>query len=333
MTLVSVLIANYNGAEVLARCVTSVLNQALPKGTEIETLVHDDASDDGSHLIAAQLLGEDKVLRSSTNLGFCQSNNRLASSARGDYLLFLNNDAWLPPDALAVLLAQAQPDHVLGLEQRDYAGKSIVDRGADLDLFLNAVPRMKLGPVGFVMGACLWIERERFFALGGFPPFLGSMAEDIYLAVANRTCGGAVRIVGDSFFAHRVGHSFGGGSSPTSGRWKTSYRRRYLSERNRLLVAVATYPSPLLLLLPVWVSLLMAEALVLAAAGSDGRNALRRVYLPALRDAARLLPVAWRARVHLRPMRQIGLLAFSRTLRWRSQKLVNVLRHGLPVFE
>ncbi len=152
----SVCIANYNGMAVLDACLDSV--RAQVGGIPVEILVHDDASDDGS---AAHLRANhpDVVLiESAENVGFCVANNRMAERAKGDYLLLLNNDAALLPDALHTLMEEARRlgrPAILGLPQYDAAGGELVDIGSLFDPFLNPVPNLdpNRDEVGMVIGA------------------------------------------------------------------------------------------------------------------------------------------------------------------------------------
>ena len=74
----------------------------------VEILVHDDASRDGSVALLREKYPQVHVLASEQNVGFCVGNNRLVAAARGDYVLLLNNDAALAPDAVRRLLEAAQ---------------------------------------------------------------------------------------------------------------------------------------------------------------------------------------------------------------------------------
>ena len=99
--LISVCVANYNGEEIIAACIQSILDQEnIPA---IEIIVHDDASTDRS-LTVIEAFESVRLIQSSENVGFCISNNRMAEKARGRFILLLNNDARLYPDALATLL-------------------------------------------------------------------------------------------------------------------------------------------------------------------------------------------------------------------------------------
>lgn len=98
VTLVTV---NYNAGDMLLNCVRSALDQAG------EIIVVDNASSDQSLAnLSAQdeLQGVVKIIRNSKNLGFAAACNIGAQAAKGDYLLFLNPDCELNPDAIQVML-------------------------------------------------------------------------------------------------------------------------------------------------------------------------------------------------------------------------------------
>lgn len=329
--LVSVCIANYNGEHLLSDCIDSVLAQRGAFDAEI--IVHDDASADASLELLRSRYPQVRVLASAENVGFCISNNRMADVATGDYLLLLNNDAALAPDALSALLAEqlrlAGPC-ILSLPQYDWETGAVVDRGCLLDPFYNPVPNLAPArqDVAYVIGACLWIERQVWQQLGGFPEWMGSIGEDLYLCSLARLHGMQVRCVEGSEYRHRQGASFGGNRA--HGGLRTTYRRRALSERNKTWVMLVCTPGrvvwPLVFL---HLGLLCAEGVVVAVLRRDARL-WREVYRPALRNM--LLPG-----VELRALRR-SVQASSRTTHrawwrafvWTPRKLSMLLRYGVP---
>ncbi len=87
--LLSVVIVNYNGIRFLANCLAS-LGAHLPESSEV--IVVDNASHDGSVEWMEEHHSWVKLIRSTQNLGFAGGNNLGVQSARGKYLLLLNND-------------------------------------------------------------------------------------------------------------------------------------------------------------------------------------------------------------------------------------------------
>jgi GT2 family glycosyltransferase len=329
---VSVCIANFNGERMLGDCIDSVLAQDTD--ASVEVLVHDDASTDGSLALLQARYPQVTVIRSDRNVGFCIANNRMADAASGDYLLLLNNDATLFPDAIATLLATAakqQPAGILTLPQYDWESGQLVDRGCLLDPFYMPSPNLdpRRRDVAYVIGACLWIPRPLWNELGGFPAWLGSIAEDMYLGCVARLRGYPVQALPASGYRHRQGASFGG-NRIEQGRLDSSYRRRYLSERNRLAVLVACTPTWLVW---PWLALaclaLAAEGILLSLLKANPRI-WREVYWAALRDALRRSGELLAQRNELQAKRTIGLGGYLSALTATPRKLVLLLRHGLP---
>jgi GT2 family glycosyltransferase len=88
---VSVIIVNYNGAHYLPTCLDALSAQTYPSDC-FEVIVSDNNSEDGS----IQLLEQDypwvKVISNERNLGFAAGNNVAIITARGKYIVLLNND-------------------------------------------------------------------------------------------------------------------------------------------------------------------------------------------------------------------------------------------------
>lgn len=97
--LVSVVIVSFNTRDLLRRCLTSVRHQC--HSFPLEVIVVDNHSQDGSADMVLHEFPEVQVIRSLCNLGFAAANNRAFSIARGRYVVMLNSDACMRPDALA----------------------------------------------------------------------------------------------------------------------------------------------------------------------------------------------------------------------------------------
>ena len=327
---VSVCIANFDGESLLPACIDSVLAQGVD---DVEILVHDDASADGSLALLAARYPQVRVIASKDNVGFCVANNRMADAASGDYLLLLNNDAALEAGALQALLAEAARlggEAILTLPQRDWETGALVDRGCLLDPFHNPVPNLdpRRADVAYVIGACMWIPRRLWHGLGGFPAWFGSLAEDMALCCAARLRGVPVRCVDGSGYRHRQGASFGGNRA--DGGLRSTYRRRALSERNKTATLFAcTSGWTMWPLLALHLPLLFAEGAILSIMRGDARL-WREVYAPALAlPFARRKPLrAWRAA--LQATRTTTTREYFRAFTWSPRKLALLRRHGLP---
>ncbi len=330
--LCSVLIANYNGIGLIAECIDSVLVQDCD--FEVEIIVHDDASSDGSVDFIRQRYPQVVLIESRDNVGFCIANNRMAAQAQGEFLLLLNNDASLLPDALGTLHRRAvalnQPA-ILGLPQYNAADGELIDIGSRLDPFLNPIPSFSNTEqeVGLVIGACFWLPSSLWRELGGFPEWFGSLAEDMLLCLLARLRGYSVLALPVSGFRHWVGTSLGGGKV-VAGRLATKAARRVLSERNKSYVMCLTYPAPFFqLLLPLHLLLLLLEGLALAALKRD-LGLFRRIYLGCLISLWRQRRRLCALRSEAQGKRRCGRGEFFGVFDWLPHKLRLLWRHGIP---
>ena len=330
--MVSVCIANYNGMGVIDECLRSVMAQL--GNIAMEILLHDDASTDESLAHIKKHYPQVILMESVDNVGFCIANNRMAERARGQYLLLFNNDAALFPDALQTLLTEAQrlaKPAILTLPQFDATGGQLVDRGCLLDPFFNPVPNLdpKRSDVAMVIGACLWIPKDLWNELEGFPEWFGSIAEDMYLCCRARLAGYAVRALDPSGYRHWQGKSFGG-NRVVNNRLTTTYARRALSERNKSFVMMVTCPGIMLqVLLPIHLIQLTAEGIILSIIKRDWRL-FQTIYWSCLKALWQDRKKIGRLRHNIQSHRKIGIKLFCATFQPFPHKLSMLLRHGLP---
>ena len=329
---ISICIANYNGGDFVLACLESVHSQ---QGEfRMEVLVHDDASTDDSLSRIQALYPEDCIIRSDANSGFCISNNRMVARARGRYVLLLNNDAVLRPGSLQQLYSSAEngmQDSVLGLPQCSMADGTIVDHGYRTDPFLNPIPIMETDTheAGVATGACLWIPKPIWDAVGGFPPWFESVAEDIFFCLAARLLGYRVTVLDGPGFDHCIGMNLGGGKVVSDG-LRTTTKRRMLSERNKIFGMLCCYPAmALIILLPLHAIFLSVEYLFLLATGSS-MDQLSRIY-------AGIPRAIWQRRLELRNLRRNLMMhkassnsRFFSFTDWLPHKVVMLARHGKP---
>lgn len=181
--LVSAIIPVFNREHLLERAARSVVTQALPPGWQLELIMVDDGSTDGTAGVAAQIAtGDDRArIVSVPHCGMAGAvRNWGVREARGSLLAFLDSDdMWLPGK-----LASQIPLHsheVLFSHTRE----RWVDQGREIsqnsrrfrrwrrdgEIFPDALQRCIVGPSTVVMDRRLWN------ATGGFREDL-EIAED-----------------------------------------------------------------------------------------------------------------------------------------------------------
>ncbi len=187
-----------------------------------EVIVVDDASPDDSAAMLRQIEGL-RLHCNPRNLGFIGSSNAGAQAARGEYLLFLNNDTqvtagWL--DALLQCFAD-RPDCGIAGSRLVYPDGRLQEAGglvfADGSCWTTGRFEPRDAPAfryrrqtDYVSGAALMIPRSLFHQVGGFDMrYMPAYYEDVDLAFAVRQAGRKVYYEPTSTVIHCEGVSSG----------------------------------------------------------------------------------------------------------------------------
>ena len=87
---VSIIIVNYNNLRLLETCLDSIVKHS--NGFVFEIIVVDNNTTEGDVELVASKYSVDRLIRNDKNLGFATANNQGIKIAKGDFILFLNND-------------------------------------------------------------------------------------------------------------------------------------------------------------------------------------------------------------------------------------------------
>lgn len=336
---VSIIILNYNGKPWLHRCVESLACQKFDHGYEI--ILADNLSTDGSDKLAAELvqsLSNGRFIQNGANLGFCEGNNRPAKEARGDYLFFLNNDAWLEVDCLeklreAVVQTSAAAASPLILNYEDNTFQSSGAEGFDLfGLPSGRAPVDGRRPVLMPEGCAYLIRRNVFEELGGFDPEIYMYADEYDLSWRLWVAGYSAITVPDARVHHRGAANVNPAGGGTVVEFRTSDTKRYFANRNCLLVLLKNAEHVLFAALLLQLLLLMAEA---AAALVLVRRVgfVQKAYWEAVRDCWRMREHIMRERRKINALRERSDFDMLNFLSWRFnrwEEIKRVLAFGLP---
>jgi GT2 family glycosyltransferase len=277
---VSVVILNFNGGSRGSECVASVLASEL---REAEVILFDNGSTDASLAEIRQRFGGDprvSILAGSTNLGFGGGNNEAARHARGDVLLFLNNDTQLVSPGIVRLVDRIRADPTIGIalplttDGLHGGGPSV---GA-LDFlgrpsFLRAPSPDDPARETIASGPAFAIRRSVWERVGGYDADYFLFMEDIDLAWRVMLAGFRVCIVPEVSVLHEGG---------ASTRHVPATERAYLRTRNSLVTLMKNYSlGSLIVFGPIAMSSLFATAGML----SRGRRSTE--YLDAFSRAVR----------------------------------------------
>ena len=225
----SIAIVSYNTRDELGNCLRSILENT--DGCELEILVTDNASTDGSVALVESAFPGVAIERSIENVGFSRASNRSWRRARGELVLFLNSDTVVPKGAVTTMVAhmKSRPEiGALGPRLRNAEGALEMSFGAMLSFateawrkLLNAGYRDGAGPlrgfvearlarerdVDWVSGACLMTRRELLATIGGFDESFFLYSEDVDLCARIRARGKKVVFTPDVEVTHMRGRS------------------------------------------------------------------------------------------------------------------------------
>src|SRR6185437_9400975 len=100
----SIIIVSYNVRDLLLACLASLEGWLATTKQRVEVIVVDNASSDGSADSVRRRFPTTKLIELERNLGFAPANNRAATEARGQALVFLNPDTTVTGDAFGLML-------------------------------------------------------------------------------------------------------------------------------------------------------------------------------------------------------------------------------------
>lgn len=197
---VSIVIPVYNKIHYTVACLRSLVDHA--GSVPFEVIVVDDGSVDETERCLREIDGL-RSLRNRKNLGFVGSCNAGASAAKGEFVLFLNNDTvvtsgWL--EALVETFAQVPDAGLVGARlvypdgRLQEAGGIIFNDGSGWNYGRFGDPRDPRycfrREVDYCSGAAILIRRELFEQLGQFDNrYAPAYYEDTDLAFAVRNAG------------------------------------------------------------------------------------------------------------------------------------------------
>ena len=277
---VAAVLVTYESAADLPGCVESI-TRAAPAGG-VDVVVVDNASRDGSAEVA-RALGL-KVIENPGNEGYARAMNAGAAASSSAWVLALNPDTRLTPDALVRMLATGEADPAIGCVGPDLRNPdgtayptgrrfpSLAVGGlhallapvwpgnpATRHYHMAGSDRSRPTQVDWVSGACMLLRRSAFEAVGGFDGGYFMYFEDMDLCM--RLAQAGWRVLLDPIA--KVEHA--GGNSTR----KAPYRKVINHHRSSLRFYCRRFArDPRILLAP-----LVAAGLALRAAVSLARTA------------------------------------------------------------
>ena len=340
---ISVVISNKNGVQWLPRCLESVRTQSI--ADRIEIIIVDNVSSDESVRLTRKLLDgfpQVSIIENKEDLGFTGGMNTGAFAAKGEGVFLLSNDTWLEKDCLEKLvlaIEATRADAAMPLVL-NYEDSSLQSLGADgIDVFglsTAGVPSQRAltetMDVFMVAGCGFWVRTDVFKKLGGFDTGHFMFAEETDLSWRIWVAGGRIIRVPASRMHHRGAAGVNPAGETKIVESRTSETKRYLANRNGILVVLKNSQHILLLLIVPHLLLLLVEAfasLVLVHRWSY----VRKSYLTAIVDAFGMLGHVreWRRRIkELRRRSDFAMLRYLRLRPGRWDDIQRLFKFGMP---
>lgn len=247
-----VIILNWNGLDLLKKFLP--VASSFTRGDEVELVVADNGSEDGSVQWIEQQHPEVRIIRMDKNYGFAEGYNRAIEQTKYEYTVLLNSDVEVTPGWWQPLLEFMESHPEAGAVQPkiksyhnrnmfEYAGAAggFLDslaypycRGRIMDSIEKDEGQYDKGAIeiAWASGACLMVRTADYLAAGGLDPLFFAHMEEIDLCCRLWGLGRRIYCVPYSEIYHV------GGASLNSGNPK----KTYLNFRNNLLLIYKNMP-------------------------------------------------------------------------------------------
>jgi GT2 family glycosyltransferase len=243
-SLISILILNYNGKMLLKQCLGSIFCQNY---SNFEVILADNNSSDDSISWTRENYPQAKIIEYESNFGFAGGNNRALQHAKGEWIFFLNNDAFLEKNCLGILAERIKNRK---LEQLAFAplmlkseSANFVDSAGDILYpwgyayrYENTMAsEQKFSEDREIAAACCGaavFNKDLLMRLQGFDDDFFLYYEDVDLSLRARHSGAKIQLVPNAKVFHKGSATIG----------KKNASTLYYIDRNRFWTKLKNFP-------------------------------------------------------------------------------------------
>lgn len=210
LPLVSIIIVNFNGKTHLEKCLNSLKKVNY---SNFETILVDNNSTDGSVEFVTKNYSDVIIIKLNQNKGYAEPNNIGAHLAKGDYLLFLNNDTIVTPEFMSEMIKVSEKDETIAMCQSlllkpdgsiDSSGDFIDEIGV---VYNSKTKSNEIREISSARGASMLVRKKVFEELGGFDEKFFVSFEDVDLGWRAWIMGYRVVMVPKSIVYHFGGQT------------------------------------------------------------------------------------------------------------------------------
>lgn len=250
--LVSVIVLNWNGKEVIFDCLDSLLVQTYSPN---EIILVDNGSKDGSlELIRAKYTGKIKIVANEKNLGFAEGCNVGIRESQGEWIALINSDSTADPNWISEMVKGIRRSVSIGMAACKiyFWGKDKILENTGQIISRDGLGRTRgrlekdegqyddRSAVLCPSGCAAMYRRSMLEKTGLFDEKFFAYADDIDIGLRGRIVGYKCFYIPTAVAYHKLSASFG----------LLSPLKAFLVERNRLWVVIKCFPLPQLLMAP-----------------------------------------------------------------------------------
>ncbi len=228
----SVVIVSWNVRELLSACLDSCLKPTDSAKLNLELIVVDSASSDGTGAFIAEHYPQVKLLAQDRNVGFTAGNNIGLRIASGRHVLLLNPDTLVLGDALSQMVAYLDAHlttGAIGPQTRNPDGSiqstrrrfpTVMTGVFESSWLQRFAPRRLLAryyatdiaddvtaEVDWVQGSALMVRREVYLQVGGLDEAFMMFSEEMDWCKRIKAAGWGVSYLGNAHIIHYGGQS------------------------------------------------------------------------------------------------------------------------------
>ena len=268
MTLVSIIIVNWNAKKYLKECIESLLLQTF---TDCEIILVDNASSDDSVSFVKENFSQVKIIQNKDNIGFAEGNNIGIKNSTGKIIVLFNPDAVADKKWLSILVDTLQSSEKIAAVTGkmyylgDQYGKDAVFCTWSKINPYSAAPynfhnNELVSKVDYLSGAAMVVKRDVLEKIGLMDSDYFLYFEETDLCARIIRAGYDLMYVPDAIVWHAV--------SPLS----NSENKVYYMERNRFRFALKNFDVKYI---PIFVSYYLGESFAIFLRDIKNRNLTR----------------------------------------------------------
>lgn len=249
--LVSIIIVTFNRLNYTRNCLLA-LSRSTRTYVPFEVIVLDNSSTDGTPSFLKEKVHGVRVVLNDNNRGFGPACNQGARLSKGRYLLFLNNDTEMRPEALQVLVDTIERDSRIGAVggKLIYPGGLLQEAGSILwrdgtgyALGRGDIPDKSLysyvRDADYCSASCLLVRSSLFAEIGGFDEqYAPAYYEDTDLCMALRRKGYRILYQPEAEVIH---HEYGSSAKDQAIRLMEEHRKIFAAKWKDEL---SNFPEP-----------------------------------------------------------------------------------------